>query len=488
MRKYFTSMSLTETGSAYLLDPILQMMAATPGLNLTYLNGTLMSAPNSPFETVSVPTNTWLNLTNHVHAEAHFTVILSNGSCFVDVFPVTADGGLTLWLTLVTPERDFLSTITEQQQQSLSEAHTSLWAVLGVELFIALVAIILSITLAVVLAASLKKVTTKLHGVSTGKFSRRDSSTVLRTSAIKEIDMLNAEVRTMQSTLESFSQYVPTQVVRHLCKNKLRPVVGFRTLKCVIMFLDIVDFTKNMDTYGPQIIIEVLSMMFESFSTIITKNSGTIDKYIGDAIMALWGCPEAMQAPEMRACIAVDEILDELAKLNVTFLRRFNISMHVRIGLHFGEVRAGNVGSSQRLNYTVLGSSVNLAARLEPLNKELGTCVLVTDSIRNPCCKSFSFRALGRIYVRGFKDPILIHEFFGSTFKVDSKSQMLLQDYDTVDQALCLCQAGEVVQQLLEEFILKYPHDKPVTHALELLHKSEGQPPPSISETTVMSH
>ncbi|KAH3764634.1 adenylate cyclase [Pelomyxa schiedti] len=483
MRKYFTSMNLTETGSAYLVDPILQLMAATPGLSITWPNGTIINAPQSPNETISVTTNAWLNFTNHVHTEAHFEIMLPDGSCFIDVVPITADGGLTLWLTLVTPERDFLSSITEQQQQAESEAQTSLWAVLGVELFIAMAAIVLSISLAVVLASSLKKVTTKLHSVSTGKFSRTDSYTSLKTSTIKEIDMLNAEVCTMQSTLESFSQYVPTQVVRHLCKHKLRPVVGFRPMKCVIMFLDIVDFTKNMDAYGPQVIIEVLSVMFESFSTIITRNSGTIDKYIGDAIMALWGCPEALQNPEMCACVAVDQILEELAKLNVTFRHKFNISMHVRIGLHFGEVRAGNVGSSQRLNYTVLGSSVNLAARLEPLNKELGTCVLVTDSIRNPCCKSFSFRALGNIYVRGFKDPILVHEFFGSTFKVDSKSQLLLQQYGAIDEALC--KADNIdhtdLQHLIEEFITKFPEDKPAARALDLLHKSEI--PPSNSHT-----
>ncbi|KAH3764635.1 hypothetical protein Pelo_3498 [Pelomyxa schiedti] len=242
MRKYFTSMNLTETGSAYLVDPILQLMAATRGLNITYLNGTIIKAPNSLNEEIAITTNAWLNLTNHVHTEAHFTVMLSYGSCFVDVVPITADGGLSLWLTLVTPERDFLSNITEQQHQAESDAQTSFWVILSVELFIAVVAIVLSISLAVVLASALKKVTTKLHSVSTGRFTRSDSSGSLKTSTIKEIDMLNAEVCTMQSTLESFGQYVPTQVVRHLCKNKLRPVVGFRAMKCVVMFLDIVDF------------------------------------------------------------------------------------------------------------------------------------------------------------------------------------------------------------------------------------------------------
>ncbi|KAH3764636.1 adenylate cyclase [Pelomyxa schiedti] len=231
-----------------------------------------------------------------------------------------------------------------------------------------------------------------------------------------------------------------------------------------------------MDTYGPQIIIEVLSVMFESFSTIITTNSGTIDKYIGDAIMALWGCPESIEDPEMCACVAVDQILEELAKLNVIFLHKFNIKMRVRIGLHSGEVRAGNVGSSQRLNYTVLGNTVNLAARLEPLNKELSTSVLVTDSIRKETGQAFSFRALGRINVRGFKEPILVHEFLGANPKIDSKTQLLLQQFSGVDDALCKPDTENTddssLERLLQEFIAKFPDDKAAARALDLLHKS----------------
>ncbi|KAH3743873.1 adenylate cyclase [Pelomyxa schiedti] len=246
-------------------------------------------------------------------------------------------------------------------------------------------------------------------------------------------------------------------------------------MKCVVMFLDLVDFTKKMDEYGPQIIIEVISTMFEAFSNIITQNSGTIDKYIGDAIMALWGCPEPLADPEMQACIAVDEILEEVSKLNVIFTKKFNLLMQVRIGVHFGEVRAGNVGSSQRLNYTVLGNTVNLASRIEPLNKELGTSVLVTDSIRDACSKLFSFRALGYIQVRGFKDSVRVHEFLGFSAKLDTKTMVMLEQYSVIDAALCNKSEREndaAIANLFEEFLVKNPKDKTVTRALELLLKS----------------
>ncbi|KAH3743874.1 adenylate cyclase [Pelomyxa schiedti] len=479
LKDYFLSMSLSPTGSAYLSDRTLQLIAASPGLTVQYTNGSVVKTLTSPNETVSVTTAAWLNFTNGEYAEAHFVVDLPSGKCYADIVPVTADGGLVLWLTLVTPEQDFLSNITKQQDKAINDAQVSLWSVLGVEVFIGLSAICLSISLAVILASALRKVTSKLQAVSDGSFSSKNQvSKALKTSAIREIDQLNAEVCTMQGTLESFSQYVPTQVVRYLCKNRLRPVVGFRPMKCVVMFLDLVDFTKKMDEYGPQIIIEVISTMFEAFSNIITQNSGTIDKYIGDAIMALWGCPEPLADPEMQACIAVDEILEEVSKLNVIFTKKFNLLMQVRIGVHFGEVRAGNVGSSQRLNYTVLGNTVNLASRIEPLNKELGTSVLVTDSIRDACSKLFSFRALGYIQVRGFKDPVLVHEFLGSSAKVNSKTMVMLEQYSAIDAALCNKserQNDAAIANLFEEFLVNNPKDKTVTRALELLLKSSAK-------------
>ncbi|KAH3759866.1 guanylate cyclase [Pelomyxa schiedti] len=429
------------------------------------------------------------------HVAVMIAIIKEQGLCYVDVVPITADGGLVLWSFLITPEKDFMFEIQEKQDEAVDHAYFSLWFVLSAEIFIGILSVAVSVTLSVVLARALDDVIRKLQTVSSGKLSRTASNNALRRSLLKEIDSLNSEVTTMQTALESFSQYVPTQVVRYLCKNRLKPVVGVSTMHCTVMFLDVVDFTRNMEKYGAQSIIEVLSAMFESFSTIITKNSGCIDKYIGDAIMALWGCPVIDHNSEMHACKAVAEILTELSRLNLIFQAKMLPPMRIRVGLHSGEVRAGNVGSSQRLNYTVLGNTVNLASRLEPLNKELATAVLVSDSIRGAARdNTFSWRALGHIYVRGFQKPVLVHEFLGFTAELEPETRQMIQDYAPIDRMLYNNHNGynnnnnnnqyngmepftaQQVTEAMESYLDRNPYDHAVSQSKQLFATLNNNP------------
>ncbi|KAH3760722.1 adenylate cyclase [Pelomyxa schiedti] len=442
LETFFTSLNLTEHGVAFLVETgTLKLIAGSVGVQiLTPTNGDIY-APNSPDLFVAAATQQWVNDTGGTPAERHMEVVLNGTHSFIDVAPIRANGGLVLWLFLITPEEDFLQDIDDEQDKAVDHAYFLLWVLLGVELAIGVAAVGISVSLSLFLARSLSAVSQKLQKVSRGQLSRRESSTELRRSMLREIDTLNSEVTIMQSALDSFSQYVPTQVVRYLCKNRMKPVVGVTQMHCTVMFLDVVDFTQKMEQYGAQVIIQVLSTMFESFSSIVTKNRGCIDKYIGDAIMALWGCPMVDPTSELNACRAVAEIMADVDRLNCVFKSKSLPEMHIRIGLHSGEVNAGNVGSSQRLNFTVLGNTVNLASRLEPLNKELATSVLVSDTIRNTCSVDgntmFSYRALGHIQVRGFKEPILVHEFLGFTSKLPPATQQMLHSFSIVDKILC---------------------------------------------------
>ncbi|KAH3759176.1 adenylate cyclase [Pelomyxa schiedti] len=432
--------NLTANGLAFLAENgDLKIIAGTAGVPISTTKDGFVYAPSCSNETIREASQKWLNLTNGRNEESHFTVINDKGLCYVDVVAIRATGGLLWWSFLVTPERDFMDEIRTEENKAVDHAYSSLWIVFGCEVIIGVLSVVISVTLSVVLAKALDDVIRKLQRVSSGQLTRSESNTDLQRSMLKEIDSLNSEVTIMQSALESFSQYVPTQVVRYLCKNHMKPVVGVTSMHCTVMFLDVVDFTRNMEQFGAQSIIEVLGTMFESFSTIITKNNGCIDKYIGDAIMALWGCPVVDNNSEINACKAAAEILSDLSRLNLIFRAKTLPTMRIRIGLHSGEVRAGNVGSSQRLNYTVLGNTVNLASRLEPLSKELGTSVLVSDSIRHAASKGssmFSWRALGHIQVRGFKEPVLVHEFLGFTKDLLPETKKMLLDYSTIDSML----------------------------------------------------
>ncbi|KAH3744549.1 adenylate/guanilate cyclase [Pelomyxa schiedti] len=435
LQDFFMTFNLTTNGLAFLTEnPSLKIIAGTAGLPMS-LDADIF-APNCSVLVVRETCAQWLYSSSF--AESHFTMTIAEDLTYVDVVPIRVNGGLLLWLFLVTPEKDFMASINEEQDKAVRDSRMSLWIVLSAEFFIGLLAIAISVGLSIVLAQALGDVIKKLQRVSRGQITKSDSNADLKNSILQEIDSLNSEVTRMQAALESFSQYVPTQVVRYLCKNNMKPIIGVSTMRCTVMFLDVVDFTQNMEKHGAQSIIEILSAMFESFSTIITRHNGCIDKYIGDAIMALWGCPVIDHNSEFHACKAVADILDSLSKLNMIFTAKSLPTMRVRIGLHSGEVKAGNVGSSHRLNYTVLGNTVNLASRLEPLNKELGTSVLVSDSIRDAAKTHnvFSWRALGHIKVRGFKHPVLVHEFLGLTSALTQEKRKLIAAYQPLDTLL----------------------------------------------------
>ncbi|KAH3762072.1 adenylate cyclase [Pelomyxa schiedti] len=498
LQHFFSSFNLTKNGLAFLAEnKTLKIIAATVTIPVQTQTGGDVFALNCSNSTVKHAAHMWLNNTANKFVENHFTIDTDdNGISYVDVVPITASGGLTLWSFLITPEKDFMSEITKKEHQAEGSAYLSVWIVLACEVLIGICSVVISISLSVILARALQEVIRKLQKVSSGKLARSGSSNVLQRSLLKEIDSLNSEVTIMQSALESFSQYVPTEVVRYLCKNRMKPVVGVSTMHCTVMFLDVVDFTRNMEQYGAKSIIEVLSTMFQSFSTVITKNSGCIDKYIGDAIMALWGCPVQDSNSEMNACRAAAEILMELGRINTVFKAKSLPVMRVRIGIHAGEVQAGNVGSTQRLNYTVLGNTVNLASRLEPLSKELATSVLVSDAVRGAAKdNTFSWRALGRIQVRGFKKPILVHEFLGFTSELSTEMTRMLSDYSTIDSMLFSpslpssnklsppdptivttdTTTDEDVVRAMECYLDNHPDDYTVTQSLVLFTQQQNQ-------------
>ncbi|KAH3714335.1 hypothetical protein Pelo_19157 [Pelomyxa schiedti] len=213
---------------------------------------------------------------------------------YTDIVPIRAKGDLVLWLFLVTPEDDFLEKINEEQRRANNHSHTAVWVVLSIELFVGAIAVGISVALSLALVRSLSKVVKKLQSVSRGQIAKSGSSTLLQKSVLKEVNsvcapylaitpysvviQLNSEVMKMQSALDSFSQYVPSEVVRYLCKNNLKAVVGVSKMHCTVMFLDVAEFTRHMEQQGAQIMIEMLSTMFESFSTVITENNGSIDK------------------------------------------------------------------------------------------------------------------------------------------------------------------------------------------------------------------
>lgn len=222
--------------------------------------------------------------------------------------------------------------------------------------------------------------------------------------------------------------------------------------------------------------MDILKIMFERFDQIITANEGIVDKFIGDAIMAVWNVPDPVDNPAQKAMNAVISIVTALDELNSsTFEPKMGGKMKLRIGVHYGEVYVGNVGSRDRLNYTVIGNDVNLGARLEPLNKDYGTSILVTDQIRKAIDPSVTFRCLGFTPIRGFSKPVRVHEYVGGRGEpLSAEKQQMMTKYIRIDEEMTQheysASAGGALLSELRSYCSESPEDYPAQHALKVLN------------------
>eukprot|EP00727_Mastigamoeba_balamuthi_P003928 m51a1_g13532 hypothetical protein (307) ;mRNA; f:200-1332 len=263
---------------------------------------------------------------------------------------------------------------------------------------------------------------------------------------VSEVVELKRQAQKMTVALKTFTVYVPKIVVSWLIRNNLEPSTGTMSHSmATVMFLDVVNFTSLTDQKGVGVMLDILQAMFARFSTIIADNNGLIDKYIGDAIMAVWNVPEAVKDHATHACNAAVAIVGALEELNTSFVKRHDICMSIRIGINSGPVLAGNVGSIERMNYTVIGDTVNLAARLEQLNRDLHITVSVGDNVR-----------MQFIPIKGFKNNVRVHELLGSTQKLTRERMQLLSAYSSVDAAFM---RGVEAPECLSEYCLDNPAD-----------------------------
>ena len=214
----------------------------------------------------------------------------------------------------------------------------------------------------------------------------------------------------MKKGLRSFKKYVPADLVRQLIDLEKEAVLGGEKRTITILFSDIADFTTISEQLSAEALVEVLGVYFHEMSSIILQNGGTIDKYIGDAIMAFWGAPVPQTNHASLACMSAlkcQDYLDRLAAAGKPFFR-------TRIGIHTGEVIVGNIGDEERLNYTIIGNSVNLANRLEGLSKYYGTRIIISDETMAQVAGEFVTRKLDLVAVKGQFHGMGVYELVGN--------------------------------------------------------------------------
>ncbi|MGL5168490.1 MAG: adenylate/guanylate cyclase domain-containing protein [Afipia sp.] len=229
-------------------------------------------------------------------------------------------------------------------------------------------------------------------------------------SVIDEINELGLSVATMRTAIRNFSSFVPRPIVRQLIESGASIELGGTRREVTVLFTDVADFTAKTEKADPSDVLIFTSRYFAALSEVIMKHQGTIDKFIGDAVMAFWNAPDDDPDHVVHACEAVLACVKRNSELNEQFHSAGWPAYGTRFGLHAGDAVVGNVGSSDRMNYTALGATVNLAARLEGLNKNYGTQVLVSAAVKERVEGRFAFRSVDEIRPKGFAEAVRIFE------------------------------------------------------------------------------
>lgn len=296
-------------------------------------------------------------------------------------------------------------------------------------------------------------------------------------SRIKEISTMSDSFTQMKNAISSFQRYMPIALVKKLIISGKVATVGGENKELTLMFTDIQNFTPLSENIEPQELMEYLSRYFQIITRIVIDSNGTVDKYIGDGMMAFWGAPVDDSDHVLHACLAAVKIQEALQELNQEYQKENKPAVITRIGINTGNVVVGNVGSDDRLNYTSLGDSVNLASRLEDINKIYGTSIVVSEYTYNKVKDKFRFRFLDRVLVKGKKRGVYIYELLGNQ---ESKLDVKLTEYNRDFQIAFMSYEKGDWQKALDLFYIlnnNYPNNNAIKIFIErCLNFMKNQP------------
>ncbi|HMY18319.1 MAG TPA: adenylate/guanylate cyclase domain-containing protein, partial [Polyangium sp.] len=219
---------------------------------------------------------------------------------------------------------------------------------------------------------------------------------------------------------DRLAKYFSKDVVDLVLNNPESLGQGGQRMTATVLFADIRNFTQLSTVMQPEQVVELLNRYFSTMVDIIFKNGGTLDKFLGDGLMALFGVPYSIEKPEERAVRTALEMLEALQTMNRELEAKGMLRLDIGVGINAGPVVAGNIGSSQRHEYTVIGDTVNLAARLEALNKETRTQILVSASVYDAIRNTFRTRQLGPLRIRGKPEPLEVYAVMPPDSDLDS--------------------------------------------------------------------
>lgn len=351
-------------------------------------------------------------------------------------------------IVVLAPEDDFLGPIKKTHRDTLI-----------ISGFILLIAVGLGLIFARNLSRPIEKLTDEVQRIRGFELEEK----VAVSSYINEIQMMSNAVESMKKGLQAFRRYVPAELVRQLIESGEEAKPGGKERELTLFFSDITEFTAISEQIPARELMINLSEYLDATSRIISKEKGTVDKYIGDAVMAFWGAPLPNKEHAVCACRAALECQKVIQQLNKKWKNEGKIAFPTRIGLHTGFTIVGNMGSQERLNYSVLGDTVNLASRLEGVSKYYGTEIIISQATHRYVRNDFILRPLDIIAVKGKVNSVMIYELMGDD--QSGKKTELEELADGFKEMFDLYQKRQWKESLslLEGLKSRFPEDRPVS-------------------------
>lgn len=236
------------------------------------------------------------------------------------------------------------------------------------------------------------------------------------------------EGRQRKMITNMFGLYVDSTVVQILINNPHLVKLGGEKREISLLFSDIEGFSGISEKVSEDVLVRMMNVYLTDMTDVILKTGGTVDKFIGDAIMAFWGAPLVDDDSAYHACASALEMQSRLHRLQPKFSKMGGVGIRQRIGINTGVCLVGNIGSEQKLNYTAMGDPVNLASRLEGVNKQYGTGILISESTYQKVVKRIFVREVDRVQVVGKMEPVHIYELLDTAEKPLSEKMKYFLD------------------------------------------------------------
>ena len=302
-------------------------------------------------------------------------------------------------LFVVTPLADFTSAFDDQNKK------LALFGIIAI-----LIQICIIYFLSSVISAPLERLALKVTRIQD---LEGDNLPPLR-SPIREVAVLSRAIDTLDAAVKSFAAFVPVGLVRQLLDSDQKLVLGGHSRFLTIFFSDLEAFSTMSEEIPSQELLLRVSAYLGVVTHAVNMEHGTIDKFIGDGVMAFWGAPALLEDHAQRSCFAALRIREGMKALNAGWEAAGKKPLNVRIGIHSDAVLVGNMGSKERMSYTVMGDGVNIAARLEGINKEYGTRICISHAVFKEAGERLCVRPIDDVAVKGRRSKIPIYELVGA--------------------------------------------------------------------------